>query len=38
MTDPFRSPEDYELFLYTLTERFPSIHRFALISYRVSQK
>lgn len=27
MTDPFRTPEDYELFLYTLTERFPSIRR-----------
>lgn len=27
MTDPFRSLEDYELFLYTLSERFPSIRR-----------
>ena len=31
MTDPFRSPEDYELFLYTLTERFPSIQRSTLV-------
>lgn len=27
MNDPFRTPEDYELFLYTLTDRFPSIRR-----------
>lgn len=27
MNDPLRTPEDYELFLYTLTERFPSIRR-----------
>jgi hypothetical protein len=25
MTSPFRTSEDYELFLYTLTEQFPSI-------------
>jgi len=25
MTDPLRSPEDYELFLYTLAEQYPSI-------------
>jgi len=25
MSHPFRTPEDYELFLYTLTEQFPSI-------------
>jgi len=25
MNDPLRTPEDYELFLYTLTERFPAI-------------
>lgn len=25
MSEPLHSPEDYELFLYTLTERFPSI-------------
>jgi hypothetical protein len=27
MNNPLRTPEDYELFLYTLTEQFPSIHR-----------
>ena len=27
MSDPLRTPEDYELFLYTLTEQFPSICR-----------
>ena len=27
MTDPLRTPEDYELFLYTLTERFQSVRR-----------
>lgn len=25
MTNPLRTPEDYELFLYTLPERFPSV-------------
>ena len=25
MSNPLRTPEDYELFLYTLTERFPSV-------------
>lgn len=25
MSDPFRAPEDYELFLYMLTEQFPSV-------------
>lgn len=27
MSEHFRTPEDYELFLYTLTERFPSVRR-----------
>lgn len=27
MCDPLRTPEDYELFLYTLTEQFPSTRR-----------
>ena len=27
MNNPLRTPEDYELFLYTLTEQFPSVHR-----------
>ena len=27
MNNPLRIPEDYELFLYTLTEKFPSVRR-----------
>jgi len=27
MNNPLRTPDDYELFLYTLTERFPSVRR-----------
>jgi len=27
MNNPLRTPEDYELFLYTLTEQFPSVRR-----------
>ena len=27
MNNPLRIPEDYELFLYTLTEQFPSVRR-----------
>lgn len=27
MTNPLRTAEDYELFLYTLTEQFPSVRR-----------
>ena len=27
MNNPLRTAEDYELFLYTLTEQFPSIRR-----------
>jgi hypothetical protein len=27
VSDALRTPEDYELFLYTLTERFPSVSR-----------
>jgi Family of unknown function (DUF6516) len=34
MNDPFRSPEDYELFLYTLPERHPSIRRSTLAFIR----
>lgn len=30
MTDPFRTPEDYELFLYGLAEQFPSIRHSTL--------
>ena len=34
MTDPFRTPEDYELFLYTLTEQFQSIRSSTLTFVR----
>jgi len=27
MSNPLRTPDDYELFLYALTERFPSVRR-----------
>ncbi len=27
MSNPLRTAEDYELFLYTLTEQFPSVRR-----------
>ena len=27
MNNPLRTPEDYELFLYTLTEQFPAVRR-----------
>ena len=27
MSNPLRTPEDYELFLYTLLDRFPSVQR-----------
>jgi hypothetical protein len=27
MSNPFRTPEDYELYLYSLAEKFPSIKR-----------
>jgi hypothetical protein len=30
MSDPFRTLQDYEIFLYTLPERFPSIRRSTL--------
>lgn len=35
MSDPFRTPEDYELFLYSLVERFPSISRSTIVFIRV---
>lgn len=31
----FRTPEDYELFLYTLVEQFPVISRSTLVFVRV---
>jgi len=34
MSDPLRAIEDYELFLYTLTERFPSIRQSTLVLER----
>jgi uncharacterized protein DUF6516 len=34
MTDPLRSPEDYELFLYSLAEQFPSIRHSTLTFVR----
>lgn len=34
MTDPLRTAEDYELFLYSLPERFPSIRRSTLTFVR----
>jgi hypothetical protein len=34
MNNPLRTPEDYELFLYTLTEQFPSVRRSTVISVR----
>lgn len=35
MSDPFRTPEDYELFLYTLVERSPIINRSTLVFVRL---
>jgi hypothetical protein len=34
MTDPFRTAEDYELFLYSLQERFSSIRRSTVVFVR----
>lgn len=35
MDNPFRTPEDYELFLYTITERFPTVWRSTITFVRV---
>lgn len=35
MTDPFRTLEDYELFVYTLTERFPTVRHSTLTVVRI---
>lgn len=35
MNDPLRTPEDYELSLYTLTEQFPSIRRSSVTFVRL---
>jgi len=34
MNNPLRTPEDYELFLYTITDKFPSVHRSTLTFIR----
>jgi hypothetical protein len=34
MTHPFRMPEDYELFLYTLPEQFPSVNSSTIVFIR----
>jgi Family of unknown function (DUF6516) len=34
MTNPLRSPQDYELYLYTLSEHFPNIRRATLTFVR----
>ena len=34
MSNPFRTPEDYELFLYTLAEQFPSAHSSTVVFIR----
>ncbi len=35
MKNPFRTPEDYELFLYSLVEQFSDISRSTLVFIRV---
>ncbi len=35
MNNPFRTPEDYELFLYTITEQFPAVRRSTVTFARV---
>jgi hypothetical protein len=34
MSDPFRTPEDYELFLYQLSEQFTSVRRSTVVLIR----
>lgn len=34
MSDPFRTPADYELFLYSLTDRYPSVRSSTLVFVR----
>ena len=34
MSNPLRTPEDYELFLYTITEQFPAVKRSSLVFIR----
>ncbi len=35
MSNPFRAPEDYELFLYTISENFPSVKRSTITFIRL---
>ncbi len=35
MSNPLRTPEDYELFLYTITEQFPAVRRSTLTFVRL---
>jgi len=35
MSNPLRTPEDYELFLYTLTEQYPAVQRSTVILIRL---
>ncbi|MEW5939182.1 MAG: DUF6516 family protein [Chloroflexota bacterium] len=35
MSAPFQTVQDYELFLYTLTEQFPSVKRSTLVLIRI---
>ena len=35
MNNPFRTPKDYELYLYTLAEQFPSIKRSTITFIRL---
>jgi len=35
MSNPLRTPQDYELFLYTLTEQFPSITQSTIFFIRI---
>ncbi|WP_417908967.1 hypothetical protein [Candidatus Electronema sp. PJ] len=34
MSSPLRSPEDYELFIYTIAEQFPAVRRSNLVFVR----
>ena len=34
MTNPLRTPDDYELFVYTLAEQFPTIRRSTVLFVR----
>ena len=34
MSNPLRTPEDYELFIYTITKNFPSVHHATLTFVR----